>query len=171
MSNIRTATINSTNLAIYMNLATAYEAEFSRLTGEMPSAEGLFAPGTVPGDKYKGFLLFVDDCPVGFAVVDILNQPHDVAEFYVVPVMRQQGLGLYLAETVFRQYPGAWQVRQIEGADEAIKFWRRVISRLSNDNYLEEVVSDPAWGTVTRQRFSIKPAPYISEPTEAKEIR
>ena len=147
--------INKENLHLYLNLAHAYEAEFSNLTEKLPTPDGLFKPDTMPTDTHASYLLFDNDLPVGFCIAEITQMPHDICEFYIAPVARRKKLGYKLAEFVFKQFPGCWQVRQIVGAEQAIAFWRNVIGRLANESCEEQVVDDPIWGRVTRQRFVI----------------
>lgn len=147
--------IDQANLDIYFNLAHSYEAEFSSITEKLPNNVGIFEPDTVPNDIYISYLMFEDDRPIGFCIANVQSNPHDIAEFYIVPVKRKQGLGLKLAEYVCNEYPGQWQIRQIQGATAATKFWRRVVAELTNGIYQEDFVKDSDWGMVTRQRFVI----------------
>lgn len=57
------------------------------------------------------------------------------------------------AHDIFGKHPGWWQVRQIEGATNAHKFWQRIIAVYTNCDFTEEVVDDPDWGVVNKQTF------------------
>lgn len=146
--------INNSNLNIYKNLAQAYEAEFSPLTQKYPNELGIFEPDTLPQGSYTGHLLYYKKTPIGFCVTNLENEVKDISEFYIIPNMRKRNFGQFLAMTTFDKYPGKWQVRQIEGAFGAIKFWRKVIEKYINGNYHESVVDDTHWGKVTRQTFN-----------------
>jgi predicted acetyltransferase len=152
-SDLKLIEINHHNEKIFKNLAQAYEAAFSDLTHKMPDELGLFNIDTPPNAPYVGYLLFYQDKPVGFCVADIESEIKDIAEFYIIPVMRKKNLGYKLAVMIFNKHPGDWQVRQIEGAIDAINFWRRVINKYTRNRYEESMVKDEHWGTVTRQRF------------------
>jgi predicted acetyltransferase len=162
MSNIRNdkindaklVIINDENYEIFTNLSHSYEAEFSNLTHKMPNEKGIFESDTLPTIPYLGYLLYKGTIPVGFCIVEINKEINDIAEFYVIPSMRRNHLGYGLAATIFRLHPGKWQVRQIEGADNAKTFWRKVINKFSESKYTEAIVDDPDWGVVTRQQFS-----------------
>ena len=145
--------INQNNAEIFKNLAQAYEAEFSNLTHKVPNEFGLFKLDTLPNTPYVGYLLYCQETPVGFCVANIESEIKDIAEFYIVPVMRKKNMGYQFAVMIFNRYPGQWQVRQIEGAIDAINFWRRVIKKYTGNKYEESVVQDAHWGIVTRQRF------------------
>lgn len=145
--------ITHENFEIFKNLSQAYEAEFSNLTQKMPDKLGFFKVETVPFASYVGYLLYWQEIPVGFCVANIESQIKDIAEFYIIPAMRKKKLGYQLAVMIFNQYPGEWQVRQIEGAKDAISFWRSVIKKYTLNQYEESVVHDNDWGAVTRQRF------------------
>ena len=147
--------IDNKNVEIYLNLARAYEAEFSNLTGKLPNEFGIFEPDTMPSSPYIGYLLFKNNIPVGFCLAEINLNLRDIAEFYIIPSARKNNLGLILASIIFEMYPGNWQVRQIQGADKATAFWRKVISKQTDNKYTEAVVNDPIWGIVTRQQFVI----------------
>ncbi|MFZ2314563.1 MAG: hypothetical protein WAW86_02750 [Gammaproteobacteria bacterium] len=151
--NIELIDISNDNIDVYLNLARSYEAEFSNLTQKMPNELGVFEPDTMPVHPYSGYLLYEDKTPIGFGVIELSNQVNDVAEFYIIPSMRKNKLGCVLASTIFDLHPGKWQVRQIEGADVAKAFWRRVINQYTQNDFIEDVVSDPVWGVVTRQKF------------------
>ncbi len=151
--NFKITKIDKNTITYYLSLAHAYEAEFSNLTHKLPDESGIFHPDTMPVDPCVGYLLYVEKLPVGFCVANTKGAIHDIAEFYVIPVMRRQQLGLKLATAIFDKYPGQWQVRQIEGAEQAINFWRHVINTYTDGNYDEAIVDDPDWGTVTRQSF------------------
>lgn len=153
-NSIKLVTINDTNMQIYINLARSYEAEFSNLTHKNPNELGIVEPDTIPVSPYIGYLLYNDKTPIGFCVVGTVNKLNDVAEFYIAPSMRKNKFGYNMATTVFDLHPGTWQVRQIEGATNAIEFWRKVIKQYTQNNFIEAVVSDPDWGIVTRQQFS-----------------
>jgi len=145
--------IGPDKLDVYKNLAQAYEAEFSYLTHKLPQANGLFTLDTLPVSPYIGYLLYKKTMPVGFCVANVKGPINDMAEFYIVPSMRAQGWGQILATTLFDRFKGSWQVRELEGAKQAIGFWRQVIGEYSHQNYIEARVADKDWGSVVRQSF------------------
>lgn len=151
---LRLVKVDHNNLAIILNLAQAYEAEFSTLTGKVPNIKGEFAFDTIPVVPYSGYLFYQNNTPVGFCVINTHSIPKDIAEFYIIPSKRHKKIGTEFAYSIFDKYPGLWQVRQIKGADHAVAFWRNVISTYTNNNYKEQTVEDPDWGIVTRQTFS-----------------
>ena len=147
--------ITESNLSKYLNLAHAYEAEFSSLTGILPDQTGIFQPGTLPSENNIGYLIYQKNIPIGFCIASLSKNINDVAEFYIIPTLRRQGLGLILAKEVFIRNPGKWQVRQIAGADQATIFWRSIIAEITNNTYTEKKVEDATWGMVTCQYFEM----------------
>ncbi|WP_108649145.1 GNAT family N-acetyltransferase [Dongshaea marina] len=146
--------IQKDSLQILHNLAQAHEAEFSAITGKLPNQHGIFSLDTQLDEEHSGFLLFQQDIPVGFAVIGQAEGRHDIAEFYVIPSARKQGLGFEFASWLFDHHPGAWQVRQIQEADGGRCFWQKVIARYTDHDYSESRIKDPVWGDITRQIFS-----------------
>jgi len=91
---------------------------------------------------------------LGFCIRNQIEKVSDLAEFYIMPVYRENGVGKRFAKAVFNRHPGLWQVCQIEGADKAKIFWRKVIGEYTNNNFEEDQYKDNYWGHVTRQRFT-----------------
>jgi len=148
--------VNETNLAVYHNLVQCYEAEFSPLTGKKPDETGRFELDTELGENVQGYLLEIDRHPAGLAAIACKGEKrYEVCEFYVVPSFRQKAVGMHFAHKIWNEYPGSWEVKQIEGADNAIRFWRTTITRFNNTPFREERYDDPYWGKVTRQQFKI----------------
>ncbi|MBP9721888.1 MAG: hypothetical protein KBD64_01875 [Gammaproteobacteria bacterium] len=145
--------IDNNNLFVFQNLAQAYEAEFSSITDKSPNAQGLFSLDTLPTQPCIGYLVYQETSPLGFCVLDIDAQPMYIAEFYIIPSQRKKKIGIQFSHYIFSKHPGYWQVQQIKGADNAVKFWRKSISIYTLDNYKEEMLEDPVWGQVTRQTF------------------
>ncbi len=148
--------VTDQNIIVYNNLAQSYEGEFSKLTEKRPDSEGMFALDTVIGGEVTGYLLYVDDSPAGLAAVRSKEpEHHEVAEFYVVPYFRKQEYGLRFAHEIWSRHAGLWEIKQIEGAEYATRFWNSVIARIDHMEYREDRYEDPYWGRVTRQRFVI----------------
>ena len=148
--------VDKNNIQCYENLSQHYEAEFSPLTGNRPNENGLYHI-TELSKTYEGYLYYLDNgMPAGFVVVDVSGQAFDVAEFYVIPTERKNGIGRQMAMAAFDLYRGDWQVRQISGADGAYYFWVSVIEDYTNGRFTDAVEDDVKWGTVRIQRFSTK---------------
>jgi hypothetical protein len=102
LNDLKLINIHSGNFFIFRNLAQAYEGEFSSLTHKIPNKDGLFEIDVIPYETpYVGFLLFYKDAPVGFNVIEVNDEFTDVMEFYIIPSMRQNKLGYYLAAATF----------------------------------------------------------------------
>lgn len=129
-----------------------YEAEFSLITKKQPDETGIYKLD-VNLNETDNFLLFKNHTVVGFCVKGVTSNRHDIYEFYIEPEYRGNKLGREFAKEIFKKYNGEWQVRQIEGANKAISFWRKAIGEFTRDNFEESVVEDKYWGKVTRQLF------------------
>ena len=73
--------------------------------------------------------------PVGFAFVRELpgGDPvvHSVAEFYVQPAKRQQSIGRSAAFTLWKRFPGPWQLEVNPANTTAHRFWRSCIEAIA----------------------------------------
>ncbi|KXO12681.1 hypothetical protein AKG98_3876 [Moritella sp. JT01] len=152
--------VDSSNKHVYMNLAQAYEAEFSKIMQKKPDEDGLFPLDTQIDGNVSGYLLYVDGVPAGHtAIANETPDRHEVCDFYVVPYFRKNKVGKRFISQVFNNLGGSWEIKQVAGAEHAVKFWRDVLSDYTSDNdiaggYVEDSYDDEQWGVVTRQRFS-----------------
>ncbi|WP_025819843.1 hypothetical protein [Shewanella marina] len=121
---------------------------------KQPNQDGLFTLDTELGGDVTGYLLLVDDVPAGFTA--ITEQPKacfEVCDFYIVPYFRKNKLGRDFITVLFADLGGSWQIKQVAGAEHAVKFWREVIGDYTQQQYAEDTYQDPKWGRVTRQQF------------------
>lgn len=145
--------VTEINKNILLNLVQAYEAEFSYITKKTPGPDGVYPLDTLIDVDHPSFLLYIDRIPVGFCIKGTCDGIHDISEFYVVPSHRFSNIGEKFALKIFQEYSGKWQVRQIEGADKATRFWRKAIGNFTSGKFIEETTQDSYWGKITRQSF------------------
>ncbi|MCG9760613.1 GNAT family N-acetyltransferase [Pseudoalteromonas sp. Isolate6] len=139
---------------VYFNLVQAYEAEFSVLTEKLPDSNGLFQIDTPIDEQHLGYLAYENGRPVGFINILKVQNTFEVCEFYIVPAARKRKLGSSFMSKIWQMYPGHWQVKQIQGADHAINFWRNALT-LNGIDYCESQYQDDYWGVVNRQIFTV----------------
>jgi predicted acetyltransferase len=77
--------------------------------------------------KLAGFVLIQKGSPVE-------NDPEvwDVAEFFIMRKFRNHGVGQLVAQQIWREFNGRWQVRVWDNNKIAHAFWETVIGRFSN---------------------------------------
>ncbi len=149
-------TVTQANLNIYLNLAQCYEAEFSAITLKKPNEMGIFELDTLIGEGVSGLLLMADGVPSAIAAIGIKgDERYEVCEFYVVPSFRKNSTGMKFAHMIWKKYPGAWEIKQIKGAEYASEFWRKSITAFEQTAYKEDRYEDRYWGIVTRQQFTV----------------
>ena len=121
---------------------------------------GLFPLDTKIEGNVSGYLLYVDGVPAGHtAIANEAPGCYEVCDFYVVPYFRKNKVGKRFISQVFNYLGGSWEIKQVAGAEHAVKFWGDVLSDYTSDNdiaggYVEDSYDDEQWGVVTRQRFS-----------------
>ncbi len=156
MKTMNIVRVDEKNMTVYLNLAQAYEGEFSGITGKKPDGSGLFALDTPLWDGVAGYLLMIDETPAGLAAVAVKpGNRFEVSEFYIVPSFRKQSWGMRFVQGLWRMLPGQWEVKQISGAEHASVFWRRVIGDFTQGVFVEDRYNDPYWGLVVRQQFAV----------------
>ena len=160
MNNLSLKEVCDSNLSTYLNLAQAYEAEFSPMTKKNPNLKGLYELDMTVGGEVKAYILQNSTNAIGFAAASVPEEgTRDLREFYVVPTMRGKKIGTYLAGQVFAFYPGKWTVKQLEHAIHATSFWHQALTDLGIP-YEETIFMDEYWGRVVMQTFQILPQSY-----------
>ena len=75
---------------------------------------------------------------LGFALINdyaiIPTNTISIAEFYILPEYRKQGLGRYFANDILQKYNGNWEIRTQISNNQAIQFWDKVVSEILNKN-------------------------------------
>jgi predicted acetyltransferase len=93
-------------------------------------------------DDHYIYVLMKSESIIGFALVNKhLRFNHDgfaIAEFYIQKIYRKKGYGRRLAEHVFAQFTGNWEVCVSLKNHLARKFWKQVLSSYSNDKFVEK---------------------------------
>lgn len=149
--------VGQDRLRVYMNLAQAYEAEFSAITKKTPTADGTFELDTPVDDAHRAYIAWVDGVPAGIANIGVAGEGRfEVCEFYVVPVFRGVRCGTEFIHSIWSATPGRWEIKQIAGAGYATRFWRRAIVAYDDTEFEESEYDDPYWGRVTRQTLEIQ---------------
>lgn len=152
----------------FVRLQQEYESEFAVITGYKPDENGIFdqefLTSTWSKFGYDIYLLESNHQIAGFAVVNLSsmisddNNVRDIAEFFIIPNLRNNNLGTLFAQKIFYQYPGNWEVRQLPSLIRARKFWIRAIQSCKYENYQEQI-DHPNWvGFV--QKFKIVTTEY-----------
>lgn len=138
---------------ILSKLLHDYQMELLNEAGEYK-----YLPSYFTDSDRSAFFICANDKIAGFVLINthtlIEENAHSIAEFYVIPDFRRQGIGERAAELAFRQFPGKWEVSQMEANQPAIRFWRKVIGDATKGKYNETTLNSDAWhGPV--QVFSI----------------
>jgi predicted acetyltransferase len=140
---------------ILRHLMELYLYDFSEFDGADLSPLGLYEypyldhywvePGRSP------FLVRVDGRLAGFVLVTrdkYFTGDTDawvIAEFFVLRRYRHKGIGEQVARRIFDQFPGTWQVGQINQNVPATAFWRKVIDRYTHGNFQERTLDNENW--------------------------
>lgn len=147
--------VDADNAHVYANLYQGYGAEFSRIIDDKPNVDGLFEIYPKLEGSVTGYLLYLDGVPAALTAIDEKSDvEYEICDFYVLPCFRKNKVGKRFISALFKQLGGRWEMKQVAGADHAIKFWRDVVGDYTNGNYVEDEYQDHKWGLVTRQRFS-----------------
>ncbi len=59
-----------------------------------------------------------------------------IAEFLILPIYRRNHIGKSVAFDVFDMFKGNWEVKPMENNPIAYSFWKNVINKYTNGNYI-----------------------------------
>lgn len=114
-------------------------------------------------DGFHAFVATVDRQYAGFALanqeVRIGTHGHWMDQFFVLKKYRHQGVGQFLAQSVFAALPGRWEVGQMPANAPAQAFWREVIRKHTSGRFMEHEVRAGRWQGVIQVFESAAPAP------------
>jgi predicted acetyltransferase len=141
------------------NLLELYVHDFSEILDLEVGENGRF--GYKDLDLYwqdpqrRPFLARIDGKLAGFALVRLSpsisgnHEVWDMTEFFVVRGHRRRGVGTAIANEVWRQLSGGWQVRVMEANEAAREFWERAIAEFAGRSIPpSRVEKDGKWWTV-----------------------
>lgn len=133
---------------VLRNLLELYQYEFTEFEDEDVNEDGAYGYKyldyywTVAG--HFPFLIKVDGKLAGFALVREIasvesqtSSYYKISEFFILKKYRKEGIGKQAACYLFDLFPGEWEVAELETNLPAQRFWRKVISIYTNNNYSE----------------------------------
>lgn len=95
------------------------------------------------------FLIKVDGELAGFALINKIGSTPDVnwnvGEFFILSKFQGHGVGQFVAEQIFNQFPGVWETAQMPENTPAIVFWEKVVSQYSKGNFEKnhKIIQEP----------------------------
>lgn len=91
------------------------------------------------------FVIYADEELAGFALINKIGTSSDVdwnmGEFFIVGKFQGMGVGRQIAFQIFDQFSGTWEVMQMLRNKPAIKFWEKVISEYTQEDFAKEIKS------------------------------
>jgi len=147
--------VDSSNKHVYANLYQGYAAEFSKIIADKPDENGLFEIYPKIEGNVSGYLLYEDGVPAAFtAILEKSPKEFEICDFYVLPCFRKNKIGKLFISNIFQRLEGSWEIKQVAGAEHAVKFWQSVVNEYTSGSFVEDKYLDEKWGLVTRQRFN-----------------
>lgn len=130
---------------VLMQMMELYSYDFSVYSGDDISEYGYFGyphiddywnePGRYP------FFIRVDGRLAGLALVRScseyvpMDEPHSMAEFFVMKKYRRRGVGRSAAMAVFDRFHGGWEISVWSNNADAKRFWHSVVEDCTAGQY------------------------------------
>ena len=153
--NLQLTKSNDIKASPFIHLQQLYEFEFAPITKMQTDIHGRYSQEEIKQHwssvGYDIYIIRSDKLPIGFAVINLSsmlnNDPNirDVAEFFIMPAYRKQGVGKWAAIQLFEIYPTHWEIRQLPGLEYAKNFWESVVRDYTNDNFQSSKIDTENW--------------------------
>ena len=128
---------------IIQNLARFYVYDLSEYQKRKCPENGLFEDEDYirywEEDGFTPYLIKFENELAGFALVDRGGSSekvdHQMGEFFILRKFRGEGIAAQAAQTIFKRFPGNWEVMALSNNLPAIRFWDKCISDSTNGLY------------------------------------
>ena len=133
------------------NMARFYVYEMSRECGLNSLDWACPADGLYESFDFKhyftdpdrqAYLVKVNEELAGFVLIyqtkEQSNAQWNIGEFFILARFQQRGIGRLVAQQVWQRHPGSWEVTVIPENQRALQFWRKAVTSIMNDNFVEE---------------------------------
>lgn len=144
MINISLSKVTKNEKNIFYNLNQLFAYDFSELNKMDINDDGLYQPLNdvdeyYTKDNYISFLIKVEGKLAGLAVIKFIDEEgiNYLRHFFIMRKYRRLKIGERAANMIFDMFPGKWRVSQFDFNEPAICFWRKIIERYTEGNYIE----------------------------------
>lgn len=149
MMNVEIVEVEEGRKDVLMRLLQLYEYEFSVFNETDVNEEGLFEYENFDRywekENWHPFLFRYKGNILGFALVrtDLPSKlfdgekVNDIAEFFIMKRYRRRGLGKRAAFKIFDEFPGRWEIWQLEKNIASKKFWRSILGEYTDGEWHE----------------------------------
>lgn len=131
---------------IIQNMASYYAYDISEYMGWAQQKDGTHSIGIDFIKYWKTentfpFIIKHEDELVGFVIVDknVSDKRNDfnIAQFFILRKFLRKGIGKYIASQCFDKFIGKWEVFVMPGNEGAYRFWRKIITNYTNNQFKE----------------------------------
>lgn len=157
MINISLSKVTKNEKDIFYNLNQLFAYDFSELNKMDINDDGLYQPLQDVDEyytkaNYSSFLIKVEGKLAGLAVVKFIDEEgiNYLRHFFIMRKYRRLKIGERAANMIFDMFPSKWRVSQFDFNEPAICFWRKIIERYTEGNYIETRRTD---GKGIKQEF------------------
>ena len=134
------------------NMARFYVYEMSRECGLNSTDWACPATGLYESFDFKhyfvdpekwAYLVKVNEELAGFVLLyQTGEQPNiqwHIGKFFILARFQNRDVGRMVAQQVWQQHPGSWEVTVIPENQRALQFWRKTVASVMQDNFIEEL--------------------------------
>ena len=137
---------------LIQNMARFYLYDISRSCGFISEecnipADGLYEffdfKSYFEDGSRKAYIINAGDELAGFVLINkVTTDPsadYNMGEFFILAKFQGKNIGGYVANKIWNINKGKWEISVIPENKPAYSFWKKVISKVTSNNYSEEV--------------------------------
>lgn len=159
--NIELSLLPYEDKTILYNLIQLYRYDSSEFDGHVLNNHGLYLykyfdhqwtdeyrrPFIVKMDgEISGFALVSLDVPKEYMKLSSVEKTNTISDFFIMRKYRRMGVGKEVANSLFEQFHGTWEIRQTFSNKNAYEFWKNVIRNYKGEGeYQEKMIQDNGW--------------------------
>ncbi len=181
--NIQITAASLADYPVIQNMAILYVYDLSRQCGFISPDWALPADGLYQCFDLKAyfqeatrraFLIRVDGELAGFVLLNqkgasAANVDWSINEFFILAKFQGKGVGKYVAQTIFTQHPGVWEVTIMPENSSALAFWQKTISAyMQQYHHYEKKLIRPGQAQPYRMVFNFDTRLKIQELTQSE---
>ena len=131
---------------IIKSLLFDYLSELETLLNKNINKDYIYLDSYFSEQNREAYFVMFQNEIIGFAFINdyciIKSNEIAIAEFYIKPLYRNKKIGFSVFKQLVKQKPLKWEVKTDVNNHNAIYFWEKSISKLTNNIFDKQIVDD-----------------------------
>lgn len=147
--NLRFERLSNDHISLLQNLFELYAYDLTEFNEMDINSNGLYSPPVAVKQychdlNFYSYIIIINEKIAGFIVVRKMvdENIYYLNHFFVLKKYRNKKVGQKAAYKLFKMLSGKWRVYEFDRNIQAQNFWRKVIDRYTDGNFVDERSND-----------------------------